>query len=244
MAKLLVTLNLCMEEIVDRGVIDRNPLEGMAGYSQRPLRPRGAIPREALDKLFPAAHRELVQVWGSAMWAACMCLLADTGLRPGEARALRWREVDSAERFIAVRHGVEAGTRDKIKGTKTGIVRAAFISYRTAQELAIWRSESPSRDPEHFIFTINGESPVRSNHLANAFAAGKRYIGRGDEPWTPYWLRHSFGTYHLAELDDTELLLLMGHTNIVTNQIYRHPDDEVMLRRSRRLRDKLDAERE
>lgn len=60
----------------------------------------------------------------------------------------------------------------------------------------------------------------------------------------PYWLRHSFGTYQLENLNDEGLFSLMGHTNIVTASIYRHPDDLTLLRSSLAIRDKLDKSRE
>lgn len=255
MHKIVYTLNIVLDDLVDRGILDRNPVEGMAPYSKSPVKPRGAIPRAALAAMFPPGHGPLVQVWGSPIWAACMCLLNDTGMRPGELRALKWREIDSGERFIAVRHGVEAGTRNTIKETKTGIIRAAFISYRTIQELSIWKAESRHHGADDYVFTQTGNAPVTSEGIRQAFKyglmaitesspEGAKAIGIGTKEWTPYWLRHSFGTYHLAELDDTEILMLMGHTNIVTNAMYRHPDDDIVRRRALPLREKLDRSRE
>ncbi len=244
MHKIVHTLNIILEELVDQGIIARNPCEGMAPYSKAPVKPRGAIPQKALAALFPPGHGQLVQVWGSGMWAACMCLLNDTGIRPGELRALKWREIDDHERFIAVRHGVQSKTEATIKGTKTGIVRAAFISVRTAQELAIWRAESRHNAPDDFVFTLSGAAPVSGMGVISAFRRGLKAAGYAGEPWTPYWLRHSFGTYHLADLDDSELLMLMGHTNIVTNATYRHPDDDIVRKRALPVRDKLDKARE
>ena len=37
--------------------------------------------------------------------------------------------------------------------------------------------------------------------------------------------------------------MLAGHTNLITNAIYRHPDDEIILSRSKTAREKLDRAR-
>ena len=238
--KILYTFHLVLEDLKEQGIIPSNPLEGVKPYSRAPVKPRSALPREALRILFPATHGSLVKVWGSSMWAACMLVLLDSGIRPGELRALRWSELYTGEDpALVVRHGIEAGTLDRVKGTKTDIVRAGSISIRTAQELEIWRAESRHNGPDDFIFTLDGRAPVTNEGIIKAFRRGLEATGMKTASWTPYWLRHSFITYALDSLEDSELLLLAGHTNIVTNAIYRHPDDEVVLQRSRKAREKL-----
>lgn len=244
MNKILYTMNLALEDLVDRGILERNPIDGIKQYSKTAQRPRGALPREALEALFPAGHGNLVRIWGSSMWAAGMCLLLDTGMRPGELRALRWGQIDTDARFIPVRYGIESGTVDQIKETKTGIVRAAFVTYRTAQELRIWRAESRFNGADDFVFTQDGATPITGEGVISAFRRGVRAAGFDKPDWTPYWLRHSFGTYRMAELEDWELQMLMGHTNIVTNAIYRHPDDEIVRTRALSVQRKLDEARE
>jgi site-specific recombinase XerD len=123
-------------------------------------------------------------------------------------------------------------------------VRPAFLSTRTVQELSIWRAESKHAGDEDFIFTLGGNAPVTNEGIIKAFRRGLTEMGLQAENWKPYWLHHSFGTYHLDELEDSELLVLMGHTNIVTNAIYRHPDDETVLIRSKCIREKMDNARE
>jgi hypothetical protein len=48
----------------------------------------------------------------------------------------------------------------------------------------------------------------------------------------------------METLDDLEVQMLTGHTNLATNKIYRHPTNEIMLKRTRHLRDKLDTMRQ
>lgn len=198
--------------------------------------------------MYPAGHVALVKIWGSSMWAAMMLLFNDTGLRPGEVRALRWAEWFPEERFFPIRHDIEAGTCDTVKGLKTeeaGVTaKPAFVSIRTGQELEIWRAESKHSEPNDFIFSEDGSHPLSNEGIVKAFRRGIKGLGIDAENWTPYWLRHSFGTYQLENLNDEELFALMGRTNIVTASIYRYPDDLTLLRSSLAIRDKLDKGRE
>lgn len=242
--KITDALRLIMEELVDQGIVERNPCDGLVRYSSETTHPRTAIPKEALEKLFPPGHDALVATWGSQMFAAFFCYLHDVGCRPGEARALTWGEWNSAERFVSIRHGIRSGTTADIKGTKTGNVRPAFVSVRAAQELAIWREQAEHREDGDFVFSMPGKSNPVSNHaMGAAFRHGLAVAGYADQPWTPYYLRHSFGTHYLDVLDDKELMVLMGHSSIITSAVYRHPDDDLILSRSKGLRDKLDGSR-
>lgn len=236
--KILHAFSLVLADLAEQGLITVNPLLGVKPYSKAPTRPRSAIPREALAMLFPATHGAAVRIWGRSIWAALMAVLFDTGMRPGEARALRWGEINEREGAIVVRHAVKAGTLT-IGETKTGNVRAGSLSARTLQELAIWRAESRFHSSADFVFTLEGEAPVTDAAIGEAFRRGLLAIGKAEEPWTPYWLRHSMITYSLAALDDGEVMMLAGHSNIAVNARYRHPDDETVIERTRAARGKL-----
>ena len=95
-----------------------HPLAGLSKYSKDPENPRGTLDRDSLSMLFPAHHSELIRVWGSSLWACLMLVFYETGARPGEVRALTWADIDIRKRFVPFRKGIEAGTADKVKGTK------------------------------------------------------------------------------------------------------------------------------
>lgn len=246
--KIASTLSIVLADLAARGLIDRNPLAEMAQFSRAPMTPRVALSRDDLARIYPATHGALIRVWGSAMWASLMCLFNDTGLRPGEARALRWADWWPEERFLPIRHAIEATTVATVKGLKTereGVAaRPAFVSVRTKQELELWRAESRHGEPGDFIFSLDGKTPITGAGIVKAFRRGLKEAKVEGDTWTPYNLRHSFGTYSLEALDDAGLFTLMGHTNMATSSVYRHPDDLTLLRNAVELRDKLDAMRE
>ncbi|MDR1307451.1 MAG: tyrosine-type recombinase/integrase, partial [Treponema sp.] len=195
--KIIYSLRSVFEELIDLEILEKNPVDGIVPYDKTPVRPRGTIDRETLAKLYPGTHGELVRVWGSSMWAAMMLVFNDTGSRPGEVRALTWEDIDVQKRFIPIRKGIESGTAGKIKGTKTGVVKAGFLTVRTVQELDIWRAESRRSGDGDFVFTADGRAPLTNAAIVKAFRRGLAAAGVENKAWTPYWLRHSFGTYSL-----------------------------------------------
>lgn len=83
-------------------------------------------------------------------------------------------------------------------------------------------------------------SPGDGEGIIAAFRSGVRAAGFEHPEWTPYWLRHSFITHNLDILSDREIETLAGHTSAVTNAIYRHPSDEVVLERAGKIQRKLE----
>jgi len=126
--KMLYALSLMWTYWQSIGKARENPLSLIVKYNKAPERPRSALPRDALEKLFPKTHGEAVKLYGSSMYASLFFCMNDTGARPGELRALRWGQIDFEKRFIPFRTAIEASTRDKVKTTKTGIVRPGYPS--------------------------------------------------------------------------------------------------------------------
>jgi integrase len=242
--KILYTLSIVFEELVDLEVVEKNPVRGIKPYNKTPVHPRGVIDRQALAKLFPGDHRELLEIWESVMWASMMLVFYDTGARPGEVRALTWADLNIKKRFIPIRKGVQAGSRDIIKTTKTNIVRIGFLTAHTVEELEIWRRVSAHSGERDFIFTIDGKHPISAVTVIRAFKRGLSRAGITGKPWTPYWLRHSFGTYHMEHLNQAELMNLMGHNTAATTRLYQHPDNDTLYHAAEHIKAKLDRFRE
>ena len=247
--KIIYSVYDFFEELVDLKKMTVNPLAGLSKYSKDPENPRGTLDRDSLSMLFPAHHSELIRVWGSSLWACLMLVFYETGARPGEVRALTWADIDIRKRFVPFRKGIEAGTADKVKGTKTGVVKAGFLDERTVQELDIWRIESKWNADTDFVFTVNGKKPVTNEAVVKAFRRGLAQTER-DRPgwkanplWTPYWLRHSFGTYQMEVLEEEEIAALMGNGVAVLKRHYQHPDNETLYRSASGIQKKLDEAR-
>jgi len=247
--KIIYSVNGLFEELVELKRLSANPLIGLKKYSKRPEHPRGTIDRKSLERMFPDNHGAMVRIWGSSMWACLMLVFYDTGARPGEVRALTWKDIDSQKRFVPFRKGVEAGTTDTIKSTKTEVVKSGFFTERTIKELDIFRTETKWSGTDDFIFTRNGVKPVTDEGIIKAFRKGLRQIEKDYEgwkanpAWTPYWLRHSFGTYQMENLTQEEIAKLMGNSPAVLQQSYQHADDETLFHSTKGIQEKLDRAR-
>ena len=69
-------------------------------------------------------------------WTLFMTL-ADAGMRPGEALALRWEDFDEIGRSLTVERAVSDG---EVKPTKSEARRAVDLTPRLAEALAQWQS--------------------------------------------------------------------------------------------------------
>jgi integrase len=172
-----------------------------------------------------------------------MLVFNDTGSRPGEVRALRWRDIDFSRRFIPVKKAIETGTKDREKETKTGASKAAFLTKRTAQELAVWLAGTAHGGDDDYVFTLDGAVPVTNSETLAAFRRGVRAAGLRRPELTTYWLRHSFGTYMMEVLDDKEIARLMGNSPAILKKVYQHPSDELIYKSALGIQERMDRAR-
>ena len=84
-----------------------------------------------------------------------------------------------------------------------------------------------------------GTTPVSNAAIGQVFKRALERLGYDATWWTPYWLRHSFVTYSLEALDESEVAMLAGHSVQVSRSQYQHPDDETLYRKSAGVRGKL-----
>ncbi len=189
LSKILYTIKLMYDRWVSEGIVASNPVNSIVKYSKEPENPRGVLPDNVLNILFPKTHGELIRIWGSTMWACAGLVLLDTGARPNEMRAAKWGEYYPEEHFWPIRTAIEAGTVNKVKATKTSATKPGFLSKQTVEELAIWRSESRFNKDSDWIFTADGENPVCHAAVGQAFKRALKYLGLESKGWTPYWIR-------------------------------------------------------
>jgi integrase len=72
------------------GKIKYNPVQNIMRFSRELTHARDAIPKNEMDMLFPSSHDDLIRIWGRQIYVTAYLVLRDTGLRPGELRALKW----------------------------------------------------------------------------------------------------------------------------------------------------------
>lgn len=163
-----------------------------------------------------------------------------TGLRPGEAAALLWKDIDFDRNEIHVYKAVESGSRD-IKSPKT---EAGFRDIPMRKELRerMWEVQG---EPDLPVFpNANGRFPSANSlrrmwttfaealdiHMGAKVVDGTIVKHALADDLTPYCLRHTFCTdLQRAGVPINVAKELMGHANIsVTANIYTHRDQSVL----------------
>jgi integrase/recombinase XerD len=137
---------------------------------------------------------------------AIMTVMINMGLRVSEVSNLKPGNINLTECKLRVVNG------------KGGVDRDLTIpNGYTSEVLKKWKSIRPKGD--YFFCTLKGgQVSTRYIHLAV-----KRYILKAaiNKNVSPHTLRHSFATEFYRQTKDLETLrMILGHSNILTTQIY------------------------
>lgn len=180
---------------------------------------------------------EVAQDHPSGLW---VLIILYAGLRPGEAAALQWKDIDFENNEIHVYKAVESGSA-RIKSPKT---QAGIRDIPMRQELR-YRLLKERGKPFEYLFP-NRDGNVRSQfsvrRLWMSFAKaldihmgatteGNTVVKHAIAPdLTLYCLRHTFCTdLQRAGVEINIAKELMGHSSIsVTADIYTHRDQTVL----------------
>jgi integrase len=241
--------------LVGEGIVQGNPAREVERCSADPEHPRSALPTREMARLFPGVtdevehhillpdtHEKLKAIWRTQRYVVAFLILKDTGLRPGELLALRWSDWDAEAQFFPILRAIESGTRDQVKGTKTGATKPAIITERTAVEIELLRKKVKP-GPDDFIFSNKHGIPYSVRRLDWNFHWSENKSGLNRPELTPYWLRHTFNTRMLETLDDKLVGHLMGHLTEGMRLRYRHADVESLRREALRIRDEVNEAR-
>lgn len=178
----------------------------------------------------------------AGLWIKTMLYL---GLRPGETRALQWRDIDLKNNIVNVSKAIESGTKDKVKAPKS---EAGFRSVPIPEHL-VEDFKAAKKNPLDYVFTQvlpkNKGKPHTESSLQcywNSFLrqmdielGAKVYRNQIVESkladdLCPYTLRHTYGTdLQAAGVPINIAKYLMGHEDISTTaNIYTHENDDTI----------------
>jgi integrase len=218
----------------DKAVI--NPVLNVTRCRSSPEHPRGAVPIATMKKLFPQDHDGMKKLYVSQKYICAFLVLRDTGLRPGELIALRWRDWHPDLRFFPIMRAIESGTRMHEKGTKTGATKPAMVTPQAAAEMERLRKKIKP-EQEHFIFANYKNVPFDTHRLNWAFRRAVRLAEVSRDDLTPYWLRHTFNTRAIESLPDDVVRRLMGHSTEAMTRRYRDADVDSLIREAEKILD-------
>jgi integrase len=212
--KTLALVGAVLQRAVEWGRIPSNPMRAVRKPPARPERRVRPIPPATVE-----AMRALLLADGRQRDAALVCVLAYAGLRPGEALALRWRDV--RERTLLIEKALADG---ETKPTKTGQLRAVHLLKPLKDDLDLWRLTSTSTDDDLVFRTATGR-PFREHDWRNWRHRVYEPVAEavGLEGSGPYDLRHSFVSLLIHEgRSVVEVAAQAGHAPTMTLSTYAH----------------------
>ncbi len=207
----LLTLRACLSWAADPDRdaahrIDRNPMAKVPMLREpEPRNPTltGDDEQRLLAACRPPWLRELV------------ALLLATGMRPGEALALQWGDLNADQRLITVRHS--KSNRSRLVPTP-GATLAALLVRR------------PEGNGDSLIFQSRSGKPITSGKAAHHFTPIARALGFA---FTLHGCRHVFASRMLsAGASLPQIASVLGHRTLQTSTRYAHarlPDLQVLV---------------
>jgi integrase len=149
------------------------------------------------------------------------------GLRRGEVRGLRWRDI--ASRIITVCNNYQE--REGLKAPKCGSNRRVPVPGSVQAALDTVYSLFGSPGPEEYVMAglITPDKPLSTKYFQRALAGELRIIGIPDDEQkrrnlTFHGLRHTYITLgRLAGITDMEIQALAGHKSAGMMERYSHP---------------------
>jgi len=166
-----------------------------------------------------------------------MLVLASTGIRSGEARALPWRNVLWTDRALLVDRAVKGGSggTGEIGPTKTGETRVVLLPSRTLAELEGWSREQ-IHDEDTLVFVGEEGRPLSAVTVTHALPAAIARMGKtaqakglpapirvGERNLVVHSFRHGYNTMMKHLVNPEVLRALTGHKSEAMSTRYDHP---------------------
>src|SRR4051794_8318360 len=224
------------EPVHDESVVTPRPCAARAMTIRRAAGARDDPPTASDCPAKPAAWAEARDPDLAMGWR----LLAATGMRRGEALALRWRDVDLDAGRLQVRRSLStvktkgAGEQLVEGPTKTGQARVVDIDADTIAALRAYRAVRGSltldlvRDTAPVLGNLDGtpRHPERySRRFVDQVAQARRALGEDQLPRIRlHDLRHTHATLLLAAGEPVKVVSeRLGHANaMITLTVYQH----------------------
>ncbi len=209
------------------GVCQHNPFTNLRLETPKGRKDLIALTEPEIDRLARVAL-ETHGDFGDEM-AAIILFAAYTGVRPGELSALRWTDLDPANRQAVISRALDGQGGEKTP--KNGLARPIILPPRALEALGMItrRSDSPC-----VFHSPRGKrlSKGTLNYVWRPVASAWRAQGGRDIDL--YELRHACATMLLERgLRPADVAIQLGHTDggRLVQILYGHPDEERALDR-------------
>lgn len=178
-------------------------------------------------------------------WQVYINLVADTGIRRGEACALEWSDIDWAKGTITIRRNAQytpsAGVY--VTSPKNGKSRTVDVGSDVLRLLRQLRIEQAGKAISRYVFTQDSSPDLMHPQSPTRYFKkfGQRY---GIEGFHPHKLRHTSASIAITNgADVVSASERLGHSDTaVTLRMYAHANEESIRRAGQVVRDALKAQ--
>ena len=218
------TLSVMLGDAIEDGILQVNPATGIGRRGRK--RPDTISQTERQQNVRVMDYRQLA-TFLTVSEARCsqrehllFLLMADSGLRPGEACAVQWKDFDAVGQTLRVERAVTNSGR--IKTTKTGSAREVDLSPRVTAALARFQAILEAEamlagqtviDP--WVFAPKPGQPFRPQRAGRLFDRVVRAAGLPH--FVLYDLRHSYASHLIASGASIDYVSKqLGHASMAT----------------------------
>ena len=240
-----VTCNQLFKQAYLDESISRNPMDRVERPRQRKEEQKKGVEAFTADEL-----KSILSLLDNEplKWRCFVRLLIDTGIRRGEACALKWENIDLKDNSALIKENL-CYTPEKgvyIDVTKTGRERVVYFSQEVAALLKQYRSEQVTatarrkarlikdKQPLQFekivipdyVFTERGNSEPMHPDAVNRFF--QKFGKKNGIEIHAHKLRHSFASLAIVNGSDiASVSEVLGHADKATTlRVYSHADEE------------------
>jgi integrase len=207
-----------LSHALDSELIENNPLAGLKLISKKTSLDIEPLSKDEAALLLESAHQH-----EDGTYYPPILLALRTGMRIGEIRALKWKDLDFENRLIEVKRSCRQG---RITKPKNGKGRKVDMSRQLAKVLRELKRKQwikfAGKDVPQWVFANVRGGKLRHNTFRNALTsclkkAGLRYIRIHD-------LRHTYATVRLLSGHNIgDVSYQLGHSSIkITYDTYGH----------------------
>jgi integrase len=229
---ILGTFKIVLGEAEHEAIISRNPLENVKQLS-RQSKQRDIFTDDEMELLFPIDDEDMYNLWAQQKLAVAIYVLACTGIRSGELRALQWKNViwDDTNSGLIIDKAVK--NNQTIGETKNGKPRVVILDKRANQLLNDWLKYTPFDDMEDLIFFGSGNDKAMDRSTLSKKlrkVLDKLELSTAKRTLVIHSFRHTFNTRMRRVLPLETLQELTGHQSREMSDHYDHPDFDSIYR--------------